>query len=117
MRRARDSLGVKAERKSVGTSGAGRWLWRLDSARCSSTPQDAQVFSVSPLQEFEHLADEPPVLCALCGKPETPTDALLDVSDAGGAMAKMHYGCTRRAWTAAEDFPDIPEFLDRRQTS
>lgn len=57
VRRAKDRLGVTAVRESVGTSGAGRWLWSLPiSARCSPDPQDAHLLNVSALHPNEHLA-------------------------------------------------------------
>ena len=51
VRRAKDRLGVVAQRESHGRDGAGRWTWAMSiPARCS-TPE------VSTLQESEHLAE------------------------------------------------------------
>ena len=57
VRRAKDRLGVVAQRKSHGRDGAGRWTWAMSTpARCSSRLQDAHPSEVSTLQESEHLA-------------------------------------------------------------
>ena len=57
IRRAKDRLGVVAQRKSHGRDGAGRWTWAMSTpARCSSRLQDAHPSEVSTLQESEHLA-------------------------------------------------------------
>jgi hypothetical protein len=57
VRRAKDRLGVVAERESHGRDGGGRWTWAKPiSARCSSPQQDAHPFKVSTLQKNEHLA-------------------------------------------------------------
>jgi putative DNA primase/helicase len=57
IRRAKDRLGVVAQRESHGRDGGGRWIWTMPiPARCSSPPQDAHPFEVSTLQENEHLA-------------------------------------------------------------
>jgi putative DNA primase/helicase len=63
IRRAKDRLGIVAERKSHGRDGGGRWTWAMPlSARCSSPLQDAHPLEVSTLQKSEHLAavDEVP---------------------------------------------------------
>jgi putative DNA primase/helicase len=57
VRRAKDRLGVVAQRESHGRDGGGRWTWAMPiPARCSSPRQDAHPFKVSTLQENEHLA-------------------------------------------------------------
>jgi putative DNA primase/helicase len=57
VRRAKDRLGVEAERKSHGRDGGGRWTWAMPiPARRSSHLQDAHPSEVSTLQESEHLA-------------------------------------------------------------
>jgi hypothetical protein len=57
IRRAKDRLGVVAERESYGRDGGGRWTWAMPiSARCSSPLQDAHALEVSALQKSEHLA-------------------------------------------------------------
>jgi hypothetical protein len=57
LRRAKDRLGIVAERESHGRDGAGRWTWaRAIPARCSSRLQDAHSSEMSTLQESEHLA-------------------------------------------------------------
>jgi putative DNA primase/helicase len=79
IRRAKDRLGVTAERESQGRDGRGRWLWTLPSAaRCSSNLQDAHLSDVSALHQNEHLAEKAPLqaqppkagnghgLCAQC---------------------------------------------------
>ena len=95
VRRAKDRLGVVAQRKSHGRDGAGRWTWAMSTpARCSSRLQDAHSSKVSTLQESEHLAadqakapigiaaaDGPdlphdPHRCAYCDQPGTAADPL-----------------------------------------
>jgi hypothetical protein len=57
VRRAKDRLGVEAERESHGRDGGGRWTWAMPiPARRSSHLQDAHPSEVSTLQESEHLA-------------------------------------------------------------
>jgi putative DNA primase/helicase len=57
IRRAKDRLGIVAERESHGRDGGGRWSWAMPiPARCSSQLQDAHPFGVSALQRNEHLA-------------------------------------------------------------
>jgi putative DNA primase/helicase len=57
IRRAKERLGIVAERKSYGRDGGGRWTWTMPiPARCSSHLQDAHPSEVSTLQESEHLA-------------------------------------------------------------
>jgi putative DNA primase/helicase len=57
VRRAKDRLGVKAERESHGRDGGGRWTWAMPiPARRSSHLQDAHPSEASTLQESEHLA-------------------------------------------------------------
>jgi AAA domain-containing protein len=63
IRRAKERLGIVAERESHGRDGGGRWTWAMPpSARCSSPLQDAHPLEVSTLQKNEHLAaaDEVP---------------------------------------------------------
>ena len=63
VRRAKERLGIVAERESHGRDGGGRWTWAMPlSARCSSPLQDAHPLKVSTLQKNEHLAaaDEVP---------------------------------------------------------
>jgi putative DNA primase/helicase len=61
IRRAKDCLGVIAERESQGREGKGRWLWRVPSPpRCSRDPQDAHFQKVSALHQDERLADPEP---------------------------------------------------------
>ena len=43
VRRAKNKLGVKAQRVSVGKGGAGQWVWSLAAARYSADEQDAHV--------------------------------------------------------------------------
>jgi hypothetical protein len=90
VRRAKDRLGVVAQRESHGRDGAGRWTWAMSiPARCS-TPE------VSTLQESEHLAEpnggavaaektpaapdlstpNDPHRCAYCGGGATPDNLL-----------------------------------------
>jgi putative DNA primase/helicase len=57
VRRAKERLGIVAERESHGRDGGGRWTWAMPlSARCSSPLQDAHPLEVSTLQKSEHLA-------------------------------------------------------------
>jgi putative DNA primase/helicase len=57
VRRAKERLGIVAERESHGRDGGGRWMWAMPrSARCSSPLQDAHPLEVSTLQKSEHLA-------------------------------------------------------------
>jgi hypothetical protein len=57
VRRAKERLGIVAERESHGRDGGGRWMWAMPrSARCSSSLQDAHPLEVSTLQKSEHLA-------------------------------------------------------------
>jgi excisionase family DNA binding protein len=59
VRRAKERLGIVAERESHGRDGDRRWMWAMPrSARCSSSLQDAHPLEVSTLQESEHLADQ-----------------------------------------------------------
>jgi putative DNA primase/helicase len=86
VRRAKERLGIVAERESHGRDGSGRWTWaRPNFARCSSPParcssplQDAHPLKVSILQKSEHLA--------------------------GGDQAR-----------APDDGRDVPRFLDLRR--
>lgn len=98
VRRAKDRLGAEAERQSVGTSGAGQWVWALP-ARCSSTPQDAQENNVSTLQEVEHLADDRPpdgasnagrIICVQCGADGDVAEPEID-----GKPVMLHRECVR----------------------
>jgi putative DNA primase/helicase len=57
VRRAKERLGIVAERESHGRDGGGRWTWAMPiPARCSPHLQDAHPFGVSALQRNEHLA-------------------------------------------------------------
>lgn len=59
VRRAKDRLGVVAERKSHGFGGKGEWLWRLaDPHKMLIPPQGAHSQKVSTLCENEHLVDQ-----------------------------------------------------------
>jgi putative DNA primase/helicase len=61
IRRAKDSIGVAAERKSEGREGKGEWQWVApNSARRSSDLQDAHPNSMSVLHQSEHLAANRP---------------------------------------------------------
>jgi putative DNA primase/helicase len=52
IRRAKERLGIVAERESHGRDGGGRWTWAMPpSARCSSPLQDAHPLEVSTLQK------------------------------------------------------------------
>jgi AAA domain len=57
VRRAKERLGIVAERESHGRDGSGRWTWAMPSfARCSSPLQHAHALEASALQKCEHLA-------------------------------------------------------------
>jgi hypothetical protein len=57
VRRAKERLGIVAERESHGRDGGGRWTWAMPSfARCSSPLQHAHALEASALQKCEHLA-------------------------------------------------------------
>ena len=43
MRRAKNKLGVKTQRVSIGMDGSGHWVWSLAAATCSADVQDARV--------------------------------------------------------------------------
>jgi putative DNA primase/helicase len=73
IRRAKDRLGIVAERKSHGRDGGGRWTWAMPlSARCSSPLQDAHPLEVSTLQKSEHLAAVDEVLAPPTAAPDYP---------------------------------------------
>jgi hypothetical protein len=60
IRRAKDRLGIRAERRSEGGGGEGKWVWRLpnDRVQGAQKSQDAHVRDVSPLAHFEHLGGQ-----------------------------------------------------------
>jgi putative DNA primase/helicase len=57
VRRAKDRLGIRAERRSEGGEGEGRWVWRLptDGVQGAQKSQGAHIRNVSTLGQFEHL--------------------------------------------------------------
>jgi AAA domain len=58
VRRAKDRLGVVAERKSHGFGGKGEWLWRLtDPHKVLIAPQDAHLREMGTLCRNERLVD------------------------------------------------------------
>jgi RecA-family ATPase len=61
VRRAKDRVGVVAERKSHGFGGKGEWLWRLtDPHKVLIAPQDAHLREMGTLCRNERLVDRPP---------------------------------------------------------
>jgi putative DNA primase/helicase len=61
IRRAKDRLGVNAERESYGRDGCGQWRWRMPCiCKALIQHQDAHIPNVSILHPNEHLADGPP---------------------------------------------------------
>jgi putative DNA primase/helicase len=76
VRRAKDRLGIVAERESHGRDGGGRWTWAMPlSARCSPPLQDAHPLEVSALQKSEHLAADqakPPIEIAPADELDIP---------------------------------------------
>ena len=59
VRRAKGRIGVIAERKSIGASGAGQWVWTLPKPyKVLTEPQGAHLSDVSTLHERGHLADD-----------------------------------------------------------
>jgi putative DNA primase/helicase len=105
VRRAKDRLGVVAERESYGRDGGGRWIWTLPiSARRSSSLQDAHPFEVSTLQKSEHLAagDQARAPVGIA-----PAD-VLDVSNYSN-------GSERAEIASPDDGLDIPRFPDLRR--
>jgi putative DNA primase/helicase len=57
VRRAKDRLGIRPERRSEGCGGEGKWLWALPTERAQGAQesQDAHVPDVSTLGRLEHL--------------------------------------------------------------
>jgi putative DNA primase/helicase len=43
VRRAKDKLGIRPQRASIGTEGAGHWVWSLAAATCSADTQGAHA--------------------------------------------------------------------------
>jgi hypothetical protein len=56
VRRAKERLGVEAERESHGFAGGGRWLWKLpDAHKVLTSPTRCSSLGMSTLCENEHL--------------------------------------------------------------
>jgi hypothetical protein len=59
VRRAKSWLGIKPQRRSDGSAGEGKWVWRLPPERLQGAQksQGAHVPDMSTLGGFEHLGD------------------------------------------------------------
>jgi putative DNA primase/helicase len=103
VRRAKERVGVEAQRESDGFAGGGRWLWKLsDSHKVLTSPTRCSSLGMSTLCENEHLV--------------APSSPEVGKSEPRDIDPDRHQAALDRP--AKEPQPDdgldIPEFLCRR---
>ena len=108
LRRAKSSLGVEVSREGFGPGSA--VLWSLPRHRCSTYHIDAQTKNVSTYDENERLCG------GIAPQVEASKADAIVAFEERAASHEYDGGYTRAEAEAlaAEEFPELPAFLDRR---